>query len=169
MQVDTRAAFWRKPLVRGVLAFVCLTFGLTLVGQWVYLERDRLAAQQPEMKSMLQAFCRLVGCEVQSLKRIEALSVDSVGFHQLGQGTYRLTFTVKNSFTLPLAVPYVELALTDVQDRVVYRRIFSSKVLGFSGAEISAGADWPATVALRVNSDALAERVFGYRLLVFYP
>lgn len=169
MQGDKQALFWQRPLVRVVLALVCLALGISLAGQWVYLERDRLAAQQPELKPMLQSFCRVTNCEVQPLKRIESLSVDSVGFHQLGKGTYRLTFTVKNSSHLPLAMPYVELALTDAQDRPVYRRVFSSKDLGVTGAEIAAGADWPADVALGVNTDALAQRVFGYRLLVFYP
>lgn len=169
MQGGKQTLFWQRPLVRVVLALVCLALGLSLAGQWVYLQRDRLAAQQPDLKSMLQAFCRVTNCEVQPLKRIESLSVDSVGFHQLGKETYRLTFTVKNSYTLPLAMPYVELALTDAQDRPVYRRVFSSKDLGVTGTEIAAGADWPADVAMRVNTDALAQRVFGYRLLVFYP
>ncbi|MDD2880164.1 MAG: DUF3426 domain-containing protein [Rhodoferax sp.] len=169
MQGAKQTLFWQQPLVRVVLVLVSLALGLTLSGQWVYLERDRLAAQQPELKPMLQAFCRVTNCEVQPLKRIESLTVDSVGFHQLGKETYRLTFTVKNSSQLPLAMPYVELALTDAQDRPVYRRVFSSNDLGVAGTEIAAGADWSADVALRVNTEALAQRVFGYRLLVFYP
>ena len=61
------------------------------------------------------------------------------------------------------------LTLTDLHDLPVYRRVFSSKDLGAAGTEIAAGADWSGVVALRVNSDALGQRVLGYRLLVFYP
>ncbi len=169
LQADNRHAFWRKPMVRGTLFFMSFALGLSLLGQWVYLERDRLAAQQPDRRPMLLAFCGFANCEVQPLQRIEALNVDSVGFHQIGKETYRLTFTVKNVSTLPLAFPAVELALTDAQDLPVYRRVFSSRDLGAVGGEIAAGADWSAAVSLRMNSTALAPRVLGYRMLVFYP
>jgi len=169
LQDDKRPAFWRKPLVRGAMLLISFALGMSLLGQWVYLERDRIAAQRPDLKPMLQVFCGFANCQIHSLKRIEMLSVDSVGFHQLGKETYRLSFTVKNSFGLPLAFPSVELTLTDSQDLPVYRRVFSSKELGAAGAEIAAGADWSGMVALQVNSEAPAQRVFGYRLLVFYP
>jgi hypothetical protein len=56
-----------------------------------------------------------------------------------------------------------------LQDLPVYRRVFSSQDLGAAGVEIAAGTDWSGMVALRVNSEAQAQRVLGYRLLVFYP
>lgn len=169
LQVDKRQVFWRKPLVRGALSFMSLVLGMSLLGQWVYVDRDRLAAQLPDLQPILLTFCGVVKCEIQPLKRIQALSVDSVGFHQLGKETYRLSFTVKNSSVLPLAFPSVELTLTDSQDAPVYRRVFPSKDLGATGGEIAAGADWSGVVALQVNSEAAAQRVLGYRLLVFYP
>lgn len=169
LQRDARQAFWKKPLVRGVLLLLSFALGMLLLGQWAYLERDRLAAQQPDLRPWLQEFCGFANCQIQPLKRIDALSVDSVGFHQLGKETFRLSFTVKNASTLPLALPSVELTLTDLQDLPVYRRVFSSQDLGAAGAEIAAGADWSGAVALRVNTEASALRVFGYRLLVFYP
>ena len=169
LQTDRGHAFWRKPMVRGTLFFISFALGLSLLGQWVYLERDRLAAQQPDLRPMLLAFCGFAKCDIQPLQRIEALKVDAVGFHQIGKETYRLTFTVKNASTLSLAFPAVELALTDAQDLPVYRRVFSSRDLGAVGGEIAAGADWSAAVSLRMNSTALAPRVLGYRMLVFYP
>lgn len=169
LQGDKRQAFWRKPLVRGALLLMSFALGMSLLGQWVHVERDRLAAARPDLRPMLHVFCDFANCQIQALKRIEALSVDSVGFHQLGRETYRLSFTVKNSSGLPLAFPSVELTLTDLQDLPVYRRVFSSKDLGAAGAEIAAGADWSGVVALRVNSEAPGQRVLGYRLLLFYP
>jgi predicted Zn finger-like uncharacterized protein len=166
---DKHQEFWRKPMVRGVLLLMSFSLGMSLLGQWVFIERDRLAAQWPDVRPVLQAFCGFAKCQILPLKRIDALSVDSVGFHQLGKETYRLSFTVKNSSVLPLAFPAVELTLTDLQDLPVYRRVFFSKDLGAAGAEIAAGADWSGAVALRVNSEAPAQRVLGYRLLVFYP
>lgn len=169
LQAGQRQALWRNSLVRAALVLASLVLGLFLAGQWVYFERDRLAAQQPDLKPLLQTFCSVANCEVQPLKRIEALSVDSVGFHQLGQDTYRLSFVVKNASTLPLAMPDVELALTDSQDHPIYRRVFSSKDLGAAYAEIVAGAEWAGVAVLRVTPGASGQLVRGYRLLVFYP
>jgi len=169
LQENKRRLFWRRPLVRGALLLMSFALGMSLLGQWVYLERDLLAAQRPDLRPLLQVFCGYANCKILPLKRIEALSVDSVGLHQLGKEAYRLSFTVKNSSMLPLAFPSVELTLTDLQDLPVYRRVFSSKDMGAAGTEIAAGADWSGVVALRVNSEAPAQRVLGYRLLVFYP
>lgn len=164
-----RPSSWQKPLVRGALMLFGLLLGLSLAAQWVYLERDRLAAQHPELKPMLHGFCAALDCQVQALKRIESLSVDSVGFHLLGKDTYRLTFTIKNASALPLALPNVELALTDTGDQPVYRRVFAPGDLAAAPVEIAGASEWPVAVSLRVTPVASDQRVFGYRLLAFYP
>lgn len=169
MQAQERQTVWHKPAVRAVLLLLGLLLGLALPTQWVYLEHDRLAAQHPDLKSALQTFCALAQCQIQPLRHIEALSVDSVGFNKLGKEGYRLSFSIKNSDALPVALPSAELTLTDGQEQPVYRRVLSAKELGATDVQIAAGAEWPVTVGLRVTPEASAQRVFGYRLLVFYP
>lgn len=164
-----RPSLWQKPMVRVVWMLFGLVLGLSLVGQWVYLERDRLAVQHPELKPALQAMCGVAACQVQALKHIESLSVDTVGFQLLGNDTYRLNFTIKNASVLPLALPNVELALTDASDQPVYRRVFSARDLPAASVQIAAGGEWPVAVALRVKPAVPDQRVLGYRLLIFYP
>jgi hypothetical protein len=106
---------------------------------------------------------------IQPVRQIDALAIDSVAFNKLDKDTYRLSFLVKNASELSVAYPAIELVLTDAEDQPAYRRVFSSAELGFKAAELSAGADWPVTVALRIDSPSANQRVFGYRLLVFYP
>ena len=164
-----RPLVWQKPLVRKALMLFCLLLGLSLLVQWAYLERDRLAAQHPELQPLFQAVCGVANCQVQPLKRIESLSVDSVGFRLLGNDTYRLTFTIKNASMLPLAMPNVELTLTDTGDQAVFRRVFSPNDLPTAPTHMAAGGEWPASLDLRVKPTAPEQRVLGYRLLVFYP
>jgi len=164
-----RPLVWQKPLVRKALMLLCLLLGTSLSVQWVYLERDRLAAQHPELQPILQAVCSVANCQVQPLKRIESLSVDSVGFHLLGIETYRLTFTIKNASMFPLAMPNAELTLTDTGDQAVFRRVFSPDDLLTAPTHIAAGGEWPAALDLRVKPTAPEQRVLGYRLLIFYP
>lgn len=169
LQVAKSPSFWQKPVARRALMLLAGVLGLTLAGQWVYLERDQLAAKHPALKPRLQAVCGVANCQVQALRRIDSLSVDSVGFHSLGKDTYRLSFAIKNSSSWPLATPSVELALTDTQDQPVYRRIFSTNDFAGAPSEIAAGAEWPVAVALRVSPVAPEQRVLGYRLMIFYP
>jgi hypothetical protein len=61
------------------------------------------------------------------------------------------------------------LTLTDGQDQVVFRRVFSAAELGTEGMAIAAGVEWPVIVTLKVQSEPSVARVLGYRLLVFYP
>ena len=117
----------------------------------------------------MQSLCQLAHCELQPLKRIESLTVDAVAFKELGQGAYRLSFSVKNSNVLPLAVPAAELTLTDAQEQAVYRRVFTSRELGAIDPEIGAGAEWPVLVTFKLDAETGSSRVLGYRLMVFYP
>jgi predicted Zn finger-like uncharacterized protein len=164
-----RPTLWQKPIVRVVLALLCLLLGLSLAAQWIYMERDRLAGQHPALKPVLLAFCGVADCQVQTQKNIESLSVDSVEFHLLGKDTYRLKFVVKNAAALPLALPNVELTLTDSADKPVFRRVLSVEEMYVAQAAIAAGGEWPVVMDLRVKPITPDQRVLGYRLLVFYP
>jgi hypothetical protein len=160
---------WRKPLVRSALISLTSVLLVMLVGQWVYVERDRLSATRPALKPTLQAFCNWMGCAIQPMRQIDALTIDSVALNKLDKDKYKLSFLVKNAGEFPLAYPAVELVLTDAQDQTAYRRVLTSSELGSKATELAAGTEWPVTVDLRIDALDAAQRVFGYRLMVFYP
>jgi predicted Zn finger-like uncharacterized protein len=160
---------WRKPVARRALISLTSLLLVMFVGQWVYSERDRLSATRPALKPSLQAFCNWLGCAIQPLRQIDALTIESVAFNKLNKDTYKLSFLVKNSSDYPLAYPAVELVLTDAQDQAAFRRVLTSSELGSNATELAAGTEWPVNVALRIDALDALQRVFGYRLLVFYP
>lgn len=166
---DSRASIWQKPVVRAVLMLLATLLTGALAGQWVYHERDKLAASHPDLKPVLQSACGWLNCVVQPVRQIDALTIDSVSFNKLGNDTYKLSFLVKNTSELPLAYPALELVLTDAEDQPTYRRVLTGSELGVKATELAAGSEWPVTVALRIDALAATQRVFGYRLLVFYP
>jgi predicted Zn finger-like uncharacterized protein len=166
---DGPQSAWQKPLVRGVLMLLAIGLVVMFAGQWVYRERDKLAAAYPGLKTTLQAACVWANCVVQPVQQIDALTIDSVAFNKLDKDIYKLSFLVKNSSQLPLAYPAVELVLTDAEDQPAYRRVLLSTELGAKATELPAGAEWPVSVTLRVDAFAATQRVLGYRLLVFYP
>ncbi|PKO59690.1 MAG: hypothetical protein CVU24_14780 [Betaproteobacteria bacterium HGW-Betaproteobacteria-18] len=155
-----------KRVLRGSLSVVLL---LGLLGQGLYHERDQLAALIPDMKPAMQSFCEVVGCRVLPLHRIEALVLDSATFHQVNQETFQLHFVVKNKTQLALALPAIELTLTDLTDQPVMRRVLIPAELGATTETIAAAGEWSATAYLRVQAEPARARALGYRLLVFYP
>jgi hypothetical protein len=160
---------WRKPMARSALILLTFLLVVMLVGQWVYSERDRLSATRPALKPTIQVFCNWLGCSIQPLRQIDALTIESVAFNKLDKDTYKLSFLVRNSSDYSLAYPAVELVLTDAQDQAAYRRVLTSSELGSKATELAAGTEWPVTVDLRIDASDATQRVLGYRLLVFYP
>lgn len=162
-------AFWRRPLLRVALGFLSVLLLGSLAGQIVLQERDRLAASHPSLAPWLRGFCRVFNCTLSPLRQIDALVIESSSFSRLEGDTYRLNFTLKNTATSALAVPALELTMTDALDQPVLRRVLLPDQLGATQDTLAAGAEWPVSVALSVKTAGQTQAVAGYRLLVFYP
>lgn len=162
-------AFWHRPRVRVTLVVLSVLLLATLAGQIVLQERDRLAASQPGLAPWLRGFCRAFNCTLSPLRQIDALVIESSSFSRVEGDTYRLNFTLKNTATSALAVPALELTMTDALDQPVLRRVLLADELGATQDTLAAGAEWPVNIALSVNTAGQAQAVAGYRLLVFYP
>jgi len=154
---------------RGVWVSLCMLLVMALAGQWVYQDHDRLAASRPQWRVGLEALCAVLRCSVEPLQQIESIAIDAAAFKQVAPGRYRLSFIVKNNANLILALPNIELTLTDAQDRVAVRRVLSSQDIAATADHLAANAEWPAMVDLRLRTDVSAPAVVGYRLLAFYP
>lgn len=162
-----REAFWRRPLVRGVLGLAVLLLSGLLVLQWALHERARLVAAEPGLRPALQALCDVVGCDLAPLRRIESLVIESSAFNKTHGEGFQLALAVRNTGALPLGMPAAELSLTDSQDQAVLRRVFLPAELG-APPTLGPGAEWSATLPVRV-AGAASLRIAGYRVLVFYP
>jgi hypothetical protein len=103
------------------------------------------------------------------LQGIEHLAIDSATFHQVGPETFELRFAVKNTARHVLALPAIELTLTDLADQPVMRRVFTPAELGVASGTVAPAGEWSTTAYLRVRAEANGPRAQGYRLLIFYP
>ena len=163
------ASFWYKPLMRATLVFLSLALLLGLAGQIVLHERDRIVASEPGLKPWLLEICGLLNCTLSPLRRIESIVIDSSSFTKIRGDSFRLNFTLKNTAAVALAVPAIELTLTDSLDQPVVRRVFLPAELGVKIDTLAAGSEWPASLAVAVKAGSMVDRVAGYRLLAFYP
>ncbi|MCJ0762013.1 DUF3426 domain-containing protein [Variovorax terrae] len=165
-----RKAFWRRPLVRTALALVCLALLSLLALQVAVQERDRVAALEPRARPWLMELCAPLQCSVAPLRQIESIVIDSSSFNKMRGDAYRLSFTLKNTAPMALALPAIELALTDTQDQPVLRRVLQPAELGAAPAVLGAGGEWTGSFAVSVAGNGNgAARIAGYRMLAFYP
>ena len=163
-----RSAFWRRPAVRGALAVAVLALLLALGLQVVVQERDAIAARSPAAHALMERLCAPLQCTLQAPQRIASVVIDSSSFlkERNDAAAYQLQMSLKNISSLSVAMPALELTLTDVRDRAVLRRVLLRNDLG-APAELAPGSTWSAMVSMQVAQGA--DQVAGYRLLAFYP
>ncbi|MGE0330704.1 MAG: DUF3426 domain-containing protein [Ramlibacter sp.] len=163
-----RKAFWGRPLVRAVLGLLAVVLLAALGLQIAVQERDRLAAAQPGLKPLLLQLCEPLQCTVGPPRQIEAVVIDGSTFSKLRADAYRLNFTLRNQAPTEIAMPAIELTLTDSQDQPVLRRVLTPADLGVLSGTLAAGADWSGNLAMSVAGNGTG-RIAGYRVLAFYP
>ena len=174
-----RPDFWNLLLVRGSLRLVCLALLAALLVQLAIGQKDVLAAQEPRLAPLLQATCRLLGCEVRPVRRIESLVIDQASFSKTGLDTYRLAFVFRNTGDAGVEVPALEVTLTDSQDQAVVRRVFLPAQFAAGNVALAAHAELAGTLLLMVAgagqqagptpAQAGLPPVASYRILAFYP
>jgi predicted Zn finger-like uncharacterized protein len=169
MQQDRGSHFWGRLPVRLALVALALMLTVVLAAQVLVQERNRLVLLEPASRPAIQALCRLARCEIGALRQIESVVIDSSSFGRLRGDAYRLAFSLRNQAPIDIAMPAIELSLTDTQDQALIRRVILPSEYGAPGAVLAAGADWSGTLAMNIRPGAGTERIAGYRLLAFYP
>lgn len=163
-----RKAFWRSPVMRGLMVTMAIMLVGALVLQVGLHERNRLASLHPELKPWLVQLCEVMQCKVEVPRQIDAIVIDNSSFTRVRGDLFRLGFVVRNTSGSEVAAPAVELTLTDTQEKPVMRRVFQPAELG-AGTVLAPRGEWSASLNLGVAAGGDNARVAGYRLLAFYP
>jgi predicted Zn finger-like uncharacterized protein len=178
-----RDAFWRKPAVRVALGLAASVLLAALLLQVALFQRHTLAVSQPWLRPALYTLCASLHCEIRPPQQIESVVIESSTFNKLAADAYRLKVVIRNAGAIPLALPSLELTLTDTQDQAQLRRVLTPAELGATGPTLAAGAEFSGVLAIRILDtppDASASqpsparpsaplRIAGYRVLAFYP
>lgn len=162
-----RGAVWRQPRTRALLVLAASLLALLLAAQALLQQRDALAARHPAVRTLLQPLCALRGCTLQAPRDPAALVIDSSSFMRLrlDDDRYELRLALRNLHSHAVAMPLLELTLTDADERVLVRRVLDpARELG-APAELAPLGSWGAATPVQVPGAPVA----GYRLLAFYP
>jgi len=164
--------FWQRKGVRLLLLVLAVLAVLLLIVQIVRHERDGIVARQPGLRPALEALCQYTGCELSALRQIGDIMIEGAAFarEKSGGNDYRLSFTLRNAATVPLAMPAVELSLLDTQERAVVRRVLMPADYG-APSVLAARADRAASLPLTLSPTEAAALppIAGYRVEAFYP
>ena len=164
-----RAERWQRPRVRAALAALAVLCGFALGGQIAMAYRDLAAARFPQARPALEQACALLGCRVGPARAINALAVESSGLVRVEKSSiYRLSVALSNRAGIDVALPALELALTDTQGRLIARRVLFAADLGAAQSTIGAGRELALQATLQAALPA-SEPVAGYTIELFYP
>ena len=166
LRTAERHAGGQSAAMRRAGALAAVLLGLAALLQSALLAHDSLAAYLPASAPALRALCRVAGCQLQPLRRLDALAVGSTGLNRVEDAAqYRLQLVLHNRANTAVMMPALELSLTDPQGQLVSRRVLQLADLGLAQAVIGAGQDVPIKVLLAAGT----QRIDGYSVDLFYP
>ncbi|ALD91566.1 hypothetical protein CR3_2357 [Cupriavidus gilardii CR3] len=169
-----RRAAARRRRLRWAIGAAALATLLALLAA-ALLWRTELAARAPALRPWLEAACAPLGCRVPPAQQLAALRIDGsqLQMPDAGSDDYLLTMTLRNESRALVALPAIELVLTDAQDRPLQRLVLmpadylpaAQRTRDPDGAAgLQAGAELPLQVRFRTRQAA-----DNYRVSVFYP
>lgn len=152
---------------QGLALLVGCLLLLTALGlQALWQFRNALLALHPPAEPMLSRFCEMAGCSLEPWKRIDGLAVETSSLTQAGSGNhYKLGIQLQNKAGYALALPWVDLSLTDASGALVARRMLKPADFNLSKGSIAAHSE--EALQLVFSTDKL--KISGYSVVIFHP
>ncbi len=161
-----REAFWRSW--GGIAASwgVGLVLLVALAAQAAEQFSDIAAARWPALRPALVRWCGWTGCSVAAPRRIDELVVDSSALAPVaGTSALRLGVALRNRAAFAVAIPSVDLSLSDTAGRLVARRALQPTDFQVTTRALEAGSE----LALQALITTSSAPVAGYTVEIFYP
>ncbi len=157
---------WGQPRMRLALAGASAGLALLLLLQLVLHFRDEVAARTPAVAPLLAWAC---GCSLSGPRRLEDIVVESSALtrapvSQAQREVLRLDVMLRNRANIVVAMPTIDLKLTDTNGALVVRRMLSA-------ADFQHPSDLPAgsETQLQLQFTTGDQRIAGYTIDLFYP
>ncbi len=117
--------------VRATLAAACTLLALTLLAQLAIQFRADLLANLPSLRPALDALCAPLTCRTTLPMRPDLLAIVNSDLQAI-PNTSAMEFdaVIRNRAPFPMALPSIELTLTNAQDHAIARKVFSPSDYG---------------------------------------
>jgi hypothetical protein len=150
-----------------------LVLALLLLMQSAVLFRTELLTRWPELRPRLVDICEIYGCTVGWPTRPELLAVVGTELQAVpGTDILELTAVVRNRAAFRVALPAVEVTLTDTTNRTLARKVFAPVDYVASSGEpssrISEGLGPGSDYIVRITFEARGLNAAGFVVYPFY-
>ncbi|HTT10149.1 MAG TPA: DUF3426 domain-containing protein [Burkholderiaceae bacterium] len=150
-----------------------LLLGALLVLQLAVIFRTEITTRWPEWRPALVEICGLFGCNVGWPTRAELLAVVGTELQAIpGTDVLELTAVIRNRANFKVALPAIEVTLTDTTNRTVARKVFAPVDYLVSAGEPSSRIDdglGPSSdLTVRVAFEARGINAVGFVVYPFY-
>ena len=154
------------PALRPALALAASLLALALAAQAVVQWRDAIAARLPGTRPAIDALCLAAGCSVAPLRRLDDVSIEGSEWNPAPSGgAAQLVVVLKNAGGVPVALPWVELTLTEVNGALLARRALAPGDFAGAPATLAPAAE----VVLRATLAVEGRPPAGYTVALFHP
>lgn len=146
-------------------------FTLLLLAQILFFYRVEISAQLPGLKPVLNSYCGVLHCTIPLPKKADLMSIESSDLEAdpLQTNVITLSALLHNRAGHVQAYPSLELSLTDLQDKIVARRIFVPAEYLKAGEDEKLGLAANREMTVRLRLDTTDLKPSGYKLFLFYP
>jgi hypothetical protein len=159
--------------VRAALVAGCALLLPLLLVQLALIARAPLLVGFPGLRPALQALCAPLSCTASWPMRPELLAVVSSELQSVpGTDALELDTVLRNRAAFPLALPAIELTISDSIGHAVARKVFlpadyfgSDGAANLAAGNIAAGAD----LAVRITFSLPGVSAAGFEAYPFYP
>jgi Protein of unknown function (DUF3426) len=150
-----------------------ILLGLLLLAQFAVVFRTELTTRLPAARPAVLALCEVFGCTVSWPTRAELLVVVGTEMQAVpGTDIFELTAVVRNRASFKVALPAIEVTLTDVQNRPLARKVFAPVDYLASNGEASSrleeGLGGGSDYVVRMTFEARGLNASGFVVYPFY-
>lgn len=158
---------------RLLLAVGSVALALLLLAQLAVTYRAEILARFPHARPALGQLCKVFRCSVDWPARRELLAIVGSELQALpGTSALELTAVVRNRGNVTVALPAIELTLSDTLSRTVARRVFAPTDYLVAEADpegrLQAGLEAGADLTVRITFEARAVNPAGFVVYPFY-
>lgn len=152
-------------------AAVVLLLALAAALQATLLTRDTLAARYPGLAPAVSSLSAAFGLTVGLPRGLSRLTIEGFDLQAVpGSSQLAMTAVLRNTGTLPLQWPAMEITLTDTTGEVVVRKaLLPADYLRGTSARLDAGIAAGTEVPLRLALQGPVGVPTGYTVNLFYP
>ena len=166
VQQTERQARWQSRPVIATLWAVTLVLVLLLAMQVLYHFRDLAVSRWPNLKPGLTSLCAAMNCVIAAPRRIDNVAVENSALTRGAvPDSLRLALTLRNRGPYSVAVPSIDLSLTNMGGQLIARRTLSPRDLRVTTSQLEPGAELALQSLLSTGNSAVA----GYTVEIFYP